>query len=59
MLLGDGIVELHTENESLKNKIGSYVEKWLKESKAKLLKQFDDEKTANLIMSRLKKHMNK
>ena len=23
-LLGDNIVELHTENESLKNKIGSY-----------------------------------
>ena len=28
-LMGDGIVELHTENESLKNRIGSYDEKWL------------------------------
>ena len=43
-LMGDDIVELHTENETLKNKIGSYDEKLLEESKAKLLKQFDDEK---------------
>ena len=56
-LLGDDIVELSTENESLKNKIGSYDENWLKESKAKLLTQFDDEKRANLIMSRMKKQM--
>ena len=58
-LLGDDIVELSTENDALKNKIGSYDEKWLEESKAKLLKQIDDEKKANLIMSRMKKQMNK
>ena len=39
----DDIVELHTENESLKNKIGSYDEKWLEETKARLLQQIDDE----------------
>ena len=27
-LMGDDIVELHTENETLKKKIGSYDEKW-------------------------------
>ena len=27
-LLGDDIVELSTENDALKNKIGSYNEKW-------------------------------
>ena len=43
-LMGDDIVELHTENESLKNKIESYDEKWLEKSNAKLLKQNDDEK---------------
>ena len=43
-LLGDDIVELHTENENLKNKIGCYDEKWSEESQAKLLKQNDDEK---------------
>ena len=43
-LLGDDIVELHTENESLKNKTGSYDGICLEESKTKLLKQFDDEK---------------
>ena len=32
-LRGDDIVDLHTENKSLKNKIGSYDEKWLEESK--------------------------
>ena len=32
-------------NESLKNEIGSYDEKWLEESKAKLLKQIDLEKS--------------
>ena len=54
-LMGDDIVELHTENEFLKNKIGSYDEKWLEKSKFKLLKQIDDKKRANLIMSRMKK----
>ena len=58
-LLGDDIVELTVENESLKNQIGDYDEKWLQESKAKLLKDIDDERRANLIMSRMKKQMNK
>ena len=58
-LLGDDIVELSTENDALKNKIGGYDEKWLEESTAKLLKQIDDEKRANLIMSRMKTQMNK
>ena len=57
-LLGDDIVELSTENDALKNKIGSYDEIWLEEPKAMLLKQIDDEKRANLIMSRMKKQMN-
>ena len=43
-LLGDDIVDLSTENDALKNKIGSYDEKWLEESKHKMLKQIDDEK---------------
>ena len=50
-LMSDDIVELHTENESLKNEIGSYDEKWLEESKLFLLKDTDDEKRATLIMS--------
>ena len=58
-LIGDDIDELHTENKCLKNKIGSHDEKWLEESKAKLLQQIDHEKRANLIMSRMKKQMNK
>ena len=58
-LMGDDIVELSVENESLKNQIGEYDEKWLQESKVKLLKEIDDEKRANLIMSRMKKQMNK
>ena len=58
-LLGDDIVDLTTENDALKSKIGSYDDKWLEESKAKLLKQIDDEKRANLIMSRMKKQMEK
>ena len=58
-LMGNDIVELSTENDTLKNQIGNYDEKWLKESKAKLLKDIDDEKRANLIMSRMKKQMNK
>ena len=58
-LLGDDIVDLSTENDTLKNKIGNYDEKRLEESKAKLLKDIDDEKRANLIMTRMKKQMNK
>ena len=58
-LLGDDIVDLSTKNDALKSKIGSYDEKWLEERKAKLLKQIDDEKRANLIMYRMEKQMNK
>ena len=58
-LLGDDIVELSTENNALKIQIGEYDEKWLEESEAKLLKEIDDEKRANLIMARMKKQMNK
>ena len=58
-LMGDDIVDLHTENETLKNSIGDYDEKWLEESKAKLLKQIDDAKRADLIMTRMKKQMEK
>ena len=58
-LLGDDILELSTENDALKNKIGSYDERWLEESKLKLIKEIDDEKRANLIMCRMKKQMNK
>ena len=58
-LLGDDIFELSVENDALKNQIGDYDQKWLEESKAKLLKDINDEKRANLIMSRMKKQMNK
>ena len=58
-LMGDDIVELSTENEALKNQIGNYDQKWLDESKSKLLKEIDDEKRANLLMFRMKKQMNK
>ena len=58
-LMGDGIVDLTVENDALKNQIGEYDQKWLEESKAKLLKDINDEKRANLIMSRMKKQMNK
>ena len=57
--MGDDIVELSVENESLKSQIGEYDEKCFPESKAKLLKEIDDEKRANLILSRMKKQMNK
>ena len=57
--IGDDIVDSSTENDAMKTKIGSYDEKWLEESKAKLSKQIDDEKRANLIMSGMKKPMEK
>ena len=46
--IGDGIVERSTGNEQ--NKIGSHDKKWREESKAKLLKQFKNEKRANLVL---------
>ena len=58
-LMGNDIVDLSTENDALNEKIGNYDENWLQESKEKLLKDIDDEKRANLIMSRMKKQMNK
>ena len=58
-VLGDDIIKLSTENDVLKNQIGEYDQKWLEESKAKLLKDINDEKRANLIMSRMKNQMNK
>ena len=38
------MVELPTEKEALKNQILDYDERWLAESKTKLLNQMDDEK---------------
>ena len=58
-LMGVDIVDTSTENDALKSKIGAYDEKWLEESKNKMLKQIDDEKRTNLIMSRMKKQMEK
>ena len=51
------LVEISTKNESLKNKIESNDEKWLEESEIRLLKHFDDDKRANLIMSRMQKQI--
>ena len=59
ILLGDNIVDLSTKNDALKNIIGSYDEKWLEESKTRLLQQIDDEKRANLNNSGIKKQMKK
>ena len=58
-LMGNDIVDLSTENDALKEKIGDYDQKWLEDSKAKLLKDIDDKKRADLIMSRMKKQMEK
>ena len=58
-LMGDDIVQLSTENDAFKDKIGSYDGKWLQESEKKLLKQIDDVKRASLIMSRMTKQVNK
>ena len=58
-LMADDIVEFSTENDALKNRIGSYDEKWLGESKAKPLKQIDDENGANSIMANMEKQMKK
>ena len=55
----DDIAELSTEKDALKDKIGSYDEKWLKESKAKLLKQIDIDKRGNLFMSTMKQQIEK
>ena len=57
--MGNDIVDLSTQNDALKEKIGDYDEKWLQESKEKLLKDIDDKKRADLIMSRMKKQMEK
>ena len=58
-LMGNDIVDLSTEKDALKEKIGDYDEKWLQQSKEKLMKDIDDEKRATLIMSTMKKQMNK
>ena len=58
-ILDDDIIELSVENDASKNQIGEYDQKWLEDSKAKLLKDIDDKKRADLIMSRMKKQMDK
>ena len=54
-LMEDDMVELSTENDFLKNKINSYDEKCLEESKARPLKQFNDDKRAYSILSKMRK----
>ena len=56
-IMGGDIVELSTENDALKDKKGSYGEKWPLEFKSNLLKQIDNEKRANLFMARMQKQM--
>ena len=58
-LMVNDIVDLSAENETLKNQVGDYDQKWLEESKAKLLKQIDDEKRAKLTVSGMKKQIEK
>ena len=58
-LFGNHKNEVSTENDALKNKIHDYDEKWIKKTQAKLLKQIGDDKRANLIKSRMEKHLNK
>ena len=58
-LSGDDIVEISTENDALKIKKVDYDGKWFQKSKDKLLKQIEDEKIAILVMSRMKKQINK
>ena len=58
-LMGDDIFDFCTKKEALKNRICFCDEKWTEEFKTKLLKLFDDDKRANLILSRLKKQMKK
>ena len=48
-ILDDDIVELTTENNALKIKIGDYDEKWLQDSKDKLLKQVRWRKKSKFI----------
>ena len=50
-LMGDAIVELSKENETLKIQIDEYDEKWLAKTKANIWKHNDDEKRAILILS--------
>ena len=57
--MGDNIVEISIENETLKNKIGSNDENWLEEFTAILSIQIDYNKRANLNMSRMQKQMKK
>ena len=58
-LLGDDIVDLSTENDALKIKKVDCIGKWFQKSKDKPLKQIEDEKIAILVMSRMKRQMNK
>ena len=58
-LMGDDIFDLSTESDALKNKIGPYDKKCLQETKEELLKQIENEKRASLIMSRMKKQIEK
>ena len=54
--MGDDIVEIFTENESLKkNRLWRW--KMLQKSKAKPSKHIDDENRANIILSRMEKRM--
>ena len=56
-LVADDIVELSTENDTLKNENDAYDGKLLQESKDKLIKKIDYDKRANSIMSRMKKQI--
>ena len=58
-LMEDDKLELSTESDSSINKIVSDDEQWLEESKTRLLKQFLDDISANLILSKMGKQVKK
>ena len=56
--MGHDLIKLSTENESLEIFQGEWLV-YNEESKAKPLRQFNDEKRSNLIMTSLEKQMKK
>ena len=58
--MGDDVAaEISTKNDPSKNKKSSFDEKWLAESKSKLLKPLNDKKGANSFMPQMQKQTKK
>src|SRR5215469_10151030 len=59
VMMGDEIFELGVENQALRDQLGEVDDKWLNESKSRIVCGYNDEKKNKFILDRMRRQMKK